>query len=187
MAISLDETDFQNEKFYIEVSARYHDYRRSTLGLCVTWIRLLSLTGAIASLFAVSTWVESSGRAVMLVTVASIVIGIVNLLDLVFQVNSSARIHASLYQRFKALQEEIARKQREWQTLLPEWQAEAQSIRIDEPPTYWAIYTRAWNQTAEKYRKFDHKHNLNFYQKVFGNVMHFRPDEFGFAVGDGVS
>ena len=36
----LSETDFQNEKFYIEVSARYHDYRRSALEWCLTLIRL---------------------------------------------------------------------------------------------------------------------------------------------------
>jgi hypothetical protein len=181
--MSLSENDFQNEKFFIEVSARYHDYRRAALEWCTTLIRLVSLLGSIASLLAVSAWIESSNRMVFAVTIASVVVGIANLFDLVFQIDSTARTHTSLYQRFKALQGEMARKQVEWHTLLPEWQAEAQSIRIDEPPTYWAVYTRAWNQTAERYRLFGHKHKIRWYQSLglISNILHFRPDQFGFA------
>jgi hypothetical protein len=80
----LSETDFQNEKFYIEVSARYHDYRRSALEWCMTLIRLISLLGSIASLLAVSVWVESSERMVLSVALASILVGVANLFDLVF-------------------------------------------------------------------------------------------------------
>jgi len=97
------------------------------------------------SLLAVSWWVESSSKIGLVVAIASIVVGVVNLVDLVLQIDSGARTHTSLYQRFKALQEKMARNQRQWDTLLPEWQGEAQSIRIDEPSNYWAIYTLAWN------------------------------------------
>ncbi len=183
----LSETDFQNEKFYVEVSARNHDYRRSALEWCMTLIRLISLLGSIASLLAVSVWVKSSDRMVLSVAIASILVGVANLFDLVFQFDSKARIHTSLYQRFKALQGEIAKDQLEWQKFLPEWQAEAQSIRINEPPTYWAVYTRAWNQTAERYRMFGHKHQIRWYQSLglVSNLLHFRPDQFGFASAAG--
>lgn len=183
----LSETDFQNEKFYIEVSARYHDYRRSALEWCLTLIRLISLLGSIASLLAVSIWVKSSDRMVLSVAIASILVGVANLFDLVFQFDSKARIHTSLYQRFKTLQGEMAKDQLAWQKFLPEWQAEAQSIRIDEPPTYWAVYTRAWNQTAERYRLFGHKHQIRWYQSLglVSNLLHFRPDQFGFAAAAG--
>jgi hypothetical protein len=106
-------------------------------------IRLVSLIGSIGSLLAVSSWVESSGRTVAVVAVASIFVAIFNLFDLVFKFDLNAGLHTSLYQRFKTLQAEIAKNQLQWEKFLPEWQAEAQQIRIDEPPTYWAVYTLA--------------------------------------------
>ena len=45
-------------KFNLEVSARYHDYRRATLGTRVTLVRLVSLLGSVLSLLAVSYWIE---------------------------------------------------------------------------------------------------------------------------------
>jgi hypothetical protein len=90
----------------------------------------------------------------------------------------NAGLHTSLYQRFKTLQAKLAKNQLEWGKFLPEWQSEAQQIRIDEPPTYWAVYTLAWNQTAERYRLFNHRHPIEWYQRLLRNVRHFRPDEF---------
>jgi hypothetical protein len=46
-------------------------------------IRLVSLIGSIGSLLAVSSWVESSGRTVAVVAVASIFVAIFNLFDAV--------------------------------------------------------------------------------------------------------
>lgn len=180
--MSFEDTEFENEKFFIEVSTRYHDYRRATLGQYVTLVRLISLVGSIGALLAVSTLAQSSEKMVNYVAFASILIAIVNLLDLVFQVDSNARLHTSLYQRFKALQEEMARNQGQWRNLLPEWQAKAQLIRIDEPPTYWAVYARAWNQTAEKYGKFGDRHPIKLYQRILQDFVQFRPDGFGLAV-----
>ena len=45
-------------KFSLEVSARYHDYRRAALGSRVTFVRLVSLLGSLLSLLAVSYWVS---------------------------------------------------------------------------------------------------------------------------------
>ena len=182
--MSFDEADVRNEKFAIEVAARYHEFRRATLEWWVAMIRLVSLVGSIGSLLAVSWWVESSDLMIGFVATASVLVGVVNLVDLVFKFDLNAQVHTSLYQRFKALQGTIARNQLEWERYLPEWQAEAQLIRIDEPATYWAIYALAWNQTAERHRLFDQRRPIEWYQRLLGNVRHFRPGEFGFAAGE---
>jgi hypothetical protein len=174
-----DESDaLKNLRFSIEVSARYHDYRRATLGFRVTFVRFVSLLGSVLSLLAVSNWVESQQLTVLWVALIGIVVGIVNLVDLVFHFDSSAREHTSLFQRFKALQAKMARHQTDWRVCTPEWEAEAQEIRSDEPPTYWATYARAWNQTAEKYNENSHKRPLKFWQIVVGDWFHMRPDQF---------
>jgi hypothetical protein len=70
----------------------------------------------------------------------------------------NVRRHETLYQRFKLyrrrsthLQAQIERYSAEPEKHLAEWQAEAQTIRIDEPPTRWAIYAKSWNQTIERH------------------------------------
>lgn len=128
-AASVVEQENPNIAFQVEVSARYHDFRRATLGICVNIIRLVSLCGSIITFLAVSSLVKSSPIWLLIAALASIAIGVVNLFDLVFGIDSAARIHTSLYQRFKALQAEIARNQWQWETLSPEWEAKAQSIR----------------------------------------------------------
>ena len=45
-------------KFELEVSARYFDYRRASLGSRVTIVRLVSLLGSILSLLSVSYFVK---------------------------------------------------------------------------------------------------------------------------------
>jgi uncharacterized membrane protein len=165
-------------KFEIDVSTRYHEYRRAWLESIVTIIRLVSLLGSIVALLALSNWVESRDAAITTVVIATAFIGIVNLVDLVFHVDASARDHTTLYQRFKALQAKMTRHQIDWESAGPEVDAEAQEIRIDEPPTYYATYARAWNQTLEKYNESQHKRPLSWWQSVVGNLIRFRPDKF---------
>ena len=165
-------------RFEIEVSTRYHDYRRAALEFRVTVIRLVSLVGSVLALLSVSNWVESRELTIQFVTWISIVVGLFNLVDLVFHFDSSARTHTGLYQRFKALQGGIARDQKNWERLIPEWEADAQAIRIDEPGTFWATYALAWNQTAEKYQKEDHKRPLAKWQRWMRDWVRFTPDRF---------
>ena len=160
-----DSTRFAKIKFEVEVSARYHEYRRAVLETRVTFIRLVSLLGSVLALLAVSNWVESQQLTVFCVTIVSVIVGIFNLVDLVFHFDDGARVHMGLYQRFKALQAEMARGQAEADELTPKWEAEAQSIRIDEPPTYWATYALAWNQTTEKYLLKGHERPLTRWQR----------------------
>jgi hypothetical protein len=165
-------------RFNLEVSARYHDYRRATLGTRVTFVRLISLVGSVASLLAVSNWVESVEKMVLWVAWISVGVGVFNLIDLVFHFDADARLHTALFQRFKGLLEEMARHQADCERQIPEWEAEAQAIRGDEPPTYWALYALAWNQSVEKYEVTSHKRPVRWWQKVAANWLQFRPDQF---------
>lgn len=174
-----DANAYKALRFTTEVSARYHDYRRATLGSRVTIVRLVSLLGSVLSLLAVSYWVKSVEKMVYAVAWLSALVGICNLVDLVFHFDASARLHTSLFQRFKALLEEMARHQADSERLIPEWQAEAEAIRADEPPTYWALYTLAWNQTVEKYEvPISYKRPLRWWQRIAANWFQFRPDQF---------
>jgi hypothetical protein len=165
-------------RFNLEVSARYHDYRRATLEARVTLIRLVSLLGSVLSLLAVSHWVESKETMIQAVAIISAVVGLVNLVDLVFHFDADARVHTSVFQRYKALLADMARHQGDWEKRTPEWEAEAQAIRGDEPPTYWALYALAWNQTLEKNDIHTHRRPLSWWQRLAANWKQFRPDQF---------
>jgi len=166
-------------KFGTEVSTWYHEYRRGMFSAAVTVVRLISLVGSVAALLAVSSWVESVSEMVLYVAILSVVVGVVNLLDLVFGFDAKAREHTSLYQRFKALQSEIARGQRDYEEHLPQWEAEAQAIRIDEPPTYWALWNIVMNQVLEKYGVADgYQRQITPYQRLLKHLMRFNPQSF---------
>jgi hypothetical protein len=165
-------------KFQLEVSARYFDYRRASLGFRVTVVRLVSLLGSILSLLAVSYFVESAEKMTFAVLWLSVIIGVANLVDLVFHFDADARASTSFFQRYKALLGDMARHQADWDTRHPEWEAETQSIRSDEPPTYWALYAIAWNQTLEKYDVSSSKRPLKWWQRIGAKWFQFRPDQF---------
>jgi hypothetical protein len=165
-------------KFELEVSARYFDYRRASLGFRVTCVRLISLLGSILSLLAVSYFVESVDKMALAVLWLSALVGIANLIDLVFQFDANARASTSFFQRYKALLGEMAQHQVEWDSRHAEWEAEVQAIRSDEPPTYWALYAIAWNQTLEKYDVRSSARPLTWWQRISANWFHFRPDQF---------
>ncbi len=165
-------------KFEIDVSTRYHDYRRAWLGWLVTLVRLVSLAGSIVALLALSNWVESRQAAVAIIAAAAAAIGVVNLLDLVFHFEQALGLHTTLYQRFKALQAQMARHRLDWESVGPELDADAQEIRVDEPPTYYALYARAWNQMLDKYEETQHRRPLTRWQSLLQNLKRFRPDQF---------
>jgi hypothetical protein len=176
---------FWQLKFSVEVSARYHDWRRATLESYVLVVRMVSAIGAVLSLIGITNpsyeiQIDTIRfTAIQLVVVAAALIGLVNVLDLVFGADRRAREHADLYRRFKELQAKIARSQKDWARHLADWEAEAQIIRVDEPPVMWAVYLMCWNQTVEKYnqdRKYMRK--IGFWQKAFRNLFQFRPTSF---------
>jgi hypothetical protein len=87
--------------FQLEVSARYFDYRRASLGSRVTVVRLVSLLGSILSLLAVSYFVESKDKMATAVLWISAIVGIFNLVDLVFHFDADARTSTSFFQRYQ--------------------------------------------------------------------------------------
>src|SRR5579862_2188665 len=129
-----DSSALRDFQFALEVSTRYHDWRRAKLGVYVNVVRMVALAGAIITLI---TLVGDWSQASKILIATNLIVAVVILFDLVFQLDSKARKHDVLYQRFKNLQASEARGAAQWRDKLPEWQAEAQTIRIDEPPVYW--------------------------------------------------
>lgn len=144
----MEETNFWELKFEIEVSARYHDWRRATMLTIVRAIRGITFISAVITLATAFNPLNfSSSIETWLIASLAILISCVNLLDLIADFSGAAERHEVLYKRFQELISQIARRDAEWQKYIAEWRAEAQSIRIGEPPTLWAIYAKSWNHT----------------------------------------
>ena len=116
--------------FTVEVAAVYRDWRRGTLGTCVTIVRAAALLGSIFSFVAVLTLDE---HTVFVVSIISAVTGAIVLADLVFGFDELAREHDFIFRRCKELQARILEKK----TPLPELNGEAQRIWADERPIMW--------------------------------------------------
>jgi hypothetical protein len=181
MSWRMDDLELWNLRWSVETSARYHDWRRTSLSTVVRLVRLVTLTGAIVALVtAFSSYHLDTLWASIIVGAFSVLIAVVNLLDLVENFTGTAQRHETLYQRFKHLQAEIERYSAEPEKHLAEWRAEAQTIRIDEPPTLWAIYAKSWNQTIERYavERKGYYRQISWWQSLLGHVRHFTPQDF---------
>lgn len=162
--------------FTVEVAATYHDWRRATLGTCVTIVRAVALLGAIVSFVAINV----SDHVALLISVISAVVGGVTLIDLVFGFDPLARKHDELFRRCKELQAKILSKYGDQSEL----EGEAQRIWRDEPPTYWAIYAMCWNQIASKYQSdVQYKAKVGWIRRNLGLFMQFAPQDFQSAAG----
>ena len=173
-----DEDRLWELQFSTEVSTRYHDWRRSFLAKLVTAVRAITLAGSILSF--VALFVLDRPTLEIVVAVATAIVGGVTLIDLVFKFDDMARLHNDLYRRFKRLQAEITRNEISApDQTVAEWQAEAQVIRVDEPPTFWAVYAMSWNQTADRRRvEGAHFRHVARWRQALRNVMYFQPEDF---------
>jgi hypothetical protein len=177
----MDEGELWELEFSIEVSTLYHDWRRSALWATVRWIRIITLGSAVVALVtAFSPPHLDSSWALTTVAVVSILIAVVTLLDLVENFSGGAHRHEELYRRFKKLQADIARHRAEAEKYIAEWQAEAQSIRVDEPPTLWAIYARCWNQVIEHHatERRGYYRQIAWWRYLLGWLIAFNPQDF---------
>lgn len=168
-------------KFGIEVSARYHDWRRGTFEGAARLVRAVTLAGAIVTLLTAFNPLQFSSLAVMrLIAVVAVIMACINLVDLAWDFNGMALRHTELYRRFKELQEKVARGAANWQQQIGDWDAEAQAIRRDEPPTMWAIYATCWNQTIVRYEaeRRGYLRPVSRLQFWLRNVRQFRPQDF---------
>lgn len=173
--------EFWELKFSVEVSTRYHDWRRTTFEGWARIIKVVTLIGAVFTLltaFNPLQWETTSVQAA--IAASAVVIACMNLVDLIWDFNGMALRHTELYRRFKELQEKIARQSSDHADHLDEWNGDAQAIRRDEPPTYWAIYAMCWNQTLARYQTGEkgYLRPVGLLQKVFKNVFYFRPQDF---------
>lgn len=185
---SMDDRKLYDLNFAVEVSARYHEWRRMFLERWIMSVRIISAAGAVLSLIGLSTnWSLSfhyftfDGSA--FIAIGSIAVAVVNIVDFVVGADHMARHHAELYRRFKELQERITRKQSDWKEYIAEWEADAQAIRRDEPPTLWALYMTSWNQAVERRdpKKMVGARKISRWQRWFMNLRHYLPRDFPVA------
>jgi hypothetical protein len=173
------DTDYWELKFSVEVSAMYHDWRRGSLWFFVQFVKAVTLAGVIATLLTAFIATELNTTTTGIIAGVSAAIGIVTLMDLIWNFSARAQLHDQLYQRFKALQAELERLSRNTESW-PELSAKAQAIRVDEPPTLWAIYAQCWNQAIEHHAA-EHR---GYYRKIagwrraLGSMLRFGPQDF---------
>lgn len=170
-------------KFEIETSTRYHEQRGATLEYLSKVVKSLSIVGSVLAFMAVADWSKlgvGQFNSELWVAIGAIIVAVVNLFDLVFGFDSGARVHRDLYRRFQKLQEQMMRDERNWHENLNEWRADAQGIRVDEPPTYWAVYARSWNQTIARYgaEQNGYLRQVSLLGSLLRNVWQFSPQSF---------
>lgn len=165
-------------KFGVEVSARYHDWRRGTIEASKRFAKAATLVGAIVTLLTAFNPLDWAPHVVGNTIIAlSALIAIINLWELAVRLDELALRHNDLYRRFSALQAKMAKHP---DALLNEWQAEAAEIRRDEPPTMWAVYATCWNQTVERYHPEEklHSRKIGRVANMLRNLFQFRPSDF---------
>lgn len=173
--------EFWELRFSVEVSALYHNRRRSTLWTVVRVTRMITLGGAIIALLtAFNPLSFNSWLTLLIVGIVSVLIAIASLLDLVENFSGRAQIHEELYKRFKELQARIERSSNEPEKNLPELRAEAQAIRVDEPPVLWVIYARCWNQAIEHHQaeRAGYYRKISWWRGLLGGLIQFDPRNF---------
>jgi hypothetical protein len=170
-----------NFQFEIEVSTRYHEWRRGTLEARLLFARGATFVGAIIALITAFNPLDWAPHWVAGVIASSaIVIACINLWELVFRLSEKTLAHIELYRRFMKLQEEIAKAGDKWKDHLAEWRAEAAAIRSDEPPTMWAVYAECWNQTMDRYQleQKGYYRPVQWWQHLLRNEVQFSPQSF---------
>jgi hypothetical protein len=168
-------------RFSVEVSAAYHDWRRTTYETAARFVKAATLLGAILALLtAFNPFAASTAAVTNTIVGISIAIAIINLVDLAWDFNGLALRHTELYRRFKELQERVLRAGADWEANIAAWEADAQLIRRDEPPTMWAIYAMCWNQIMDRHQveRPGFYRPVSTFQMLARNVFHFRPQDF---------
>lgn len=177
----MDELKYWEFKIGVEVSTRYHDWRRGTYQSFTRITRAVTFLGAVFTLLTAFNPLNWAPQAVAWsIACLAVVIAVVNLLELVFDFGGSVFRHTDLYRRFMKLQEKMTEQQKSWQSFLAEWEAEAQAIRRDEPPTMWAIYAICWNQTIDRHQleRKGYYRNVGWLRYWFRNFVQFSPQDF---------
>jgi hypothetical protein len=143
--------------------------------------KVVSIVGAvIAFVFVSGEYPTVFGyKSEYIISIVVAVIGFINLLDLVFNVDGRARLHTDLYRRYKALQEKIARDSGTWERHLNNWKAAAKVIEIDEPPVFYALYADYWNLAVQRFGAEEkYLRTIKGWQRRLRHYRHFQPIDF---------
>lgn len=166
-------------KFGIEASTRYHEARRARLEGYSALVKVISIVGSVLAFVGLSGQYPDIPYVEVTVAIAVAVVAFVNLLDLVFNVDGRARLHTDLYRRFKYLQEKLSREEDNWNLHLNEWVADAQAIRVDEPPTFYALYVGYFNLAVEKFgADSQYKRSITKTQHLLRHFRRYQPQDF---------
>lgn len=177
MANSQEDRLYELE-FGVEASTLYHEWRRSALEFWAGFVRLATLIGVVLT-FVTAFAAMSDPDLIQTVLAINLLVALVTSIDLTFRIDSKARLHTDLYQRFKRLQVEIARHRADAVARVDEWFAEAQMIRVDEPSVLWAVYMQAWNQVLAKRKVHPgYLRRISKWQAFFGRFFEYRPQDF---------
>jgi outer membrane murein-binding lipoprotein Lpp len=145
----------------------------------VQLVRIITLGGAVISL--ITAYQHPSDTAQNIIAAASIAIAVVSLADLVLSFSASAEKHEALYRRFKQLQADVERLGSDVsEKQIAESTAAAQAIRVDEPPTLWAVYAKCWNEVIEHHsaERAGYYRHVAWWRSLVGWLISFNPQDF---------
>jgi hypothetical protein len=174
----MNSREFWDLEFSVEVSTLYHDWRRASLWSIVEAIKAITLVGAIIAFVSLNF---NSQLATLIIALASAFIAVVTIVDLVWRFSWRAERHETLYKRFKELQAEIEqmRISADDEKSIAGLNSKAQQIRVDEPPTLWAVYAKAWNQAIEHHRIDEtYYRHIAPWRRLLGKIVKFDPQDF---------
>jgi hypothetical protein len=167
--------ELKDFKFTLNVSTRYHEWMRARYERLSSSVKFVSIVGAALAfmgVFAPDRWFALIGWA-------AAAVAFVNIMDLVFGLDQKGRSETELYRRFKELQAEVARTVSPSPEQVASWEATAQVIRMDEMPTFWALYSEAWNQSIDRERREPTAaRRITHMQAVLGWVFRYLPKDF---------
>jgi hypothetical protein len=165
-------TELWQLKFGVEVSGRYHEWRRDTMESNSRNTRAATFAGSIVTL---ATALSSSNPGA--IASLAIIIAVANLWELIAGWPRAVCVHTEPHRRFAELQAKVLKVVEPDPLQIADWEAEAALIRRDEPPTMWAVYAMCWNQTIARHETQEkgYYRDILCWQHAFANLLHFTP------------
>jgi hypothetical protein len=154
-------TEFNDLKFSIEKSLRYHQRRRAFYESSHRWL-----------MFTIIVLGSAGASALVPATLIAFAAALVGAIDLVWSPGSHARDHLVLHQSFSTLLAEMVRTTKPDADGLAEWRGRRVEIEANEPPIYWALEKDCYNEICRA-RGTSESNKLTWAERHFMNVYRF--------------
>lgn len=140
--------------FTLDVSSRYHQWRRSTFTMWHRTVQFVSIVAGSSAIAALGTnlqaWISVDGTLIAIIAAA--IVAVLNALALTIGFDARAREHEILHRQFKQLEARIAKAgPNPSNKRIAAWTEEKKMIHADEPPVLWGIYAYCWNQSVDRF------------------------------------